>query len=136
MEALAPYYLVLKAAHVGLAMLSGAFFAGRGLGVLLGARMPMARPVRLASVAIDSTLLLSALLLLATLGGHPLSQPWLHAKLTLLVAYIVLGSLALRRARGQGARLAAWLGALVCFAAMVSIALTRDPAGMLRPLLG
>lgn len=136
MEFLLPYYLPLKSAHMGLALLSGALFATRGLGVLLGARLPMARPLRLASMALDTALLLSALVLLATLGLRPLSQPWLHVKLTLLVAYIVLGSLALRRARGWGAKALAYAAALGCFAMMVSIALTRDPAGLLRPLLG
>lgn len=136
MEALAPYYLAIKASHVGLVMLSGSLFAGRGLGVLLGATMPMAAPVRRASVAIDTALLLSALLLLATLGFHPLALPWLQVKLALLVAYIVLGSFALKRARSTGGKALAYAAALLCFAMMVSIAMTRDPAGMFAALAG
>ena len=65
--ALADHYLLIKAAHVGLAMLSGGLFAGRGVGVLLGAEMPMLTPVRRLSQVIDTALLAAALLLLATL---------------------------------------------------------------------
>jgi uncharacterized membrane protein SirB2 len=103
--ALADHYLLIKAAHVGLAMLSGGLFAGRGVGVLLGAEMPMLTPVRRLSQVIDTALLAAALLLLATLQLNPFATPWLLTKLMLLVAYIVLGTMALRRARtlsGQG----------------------------------
>lgn len=103
--ALAEFYSLIKMAHVGLALTSGGLFAGRGIGVLLGATSPMSAPVRWLSMVVDSTLLLAALLLLATLGLNPFATPWLQAKLTLLVAYIVFGTLALKRAPnacGQG----------------------------------
>ena len=130
--ALADHYLLIKASHVGLAMLSGGLFAGRGVGVLLGAAMPMSAPVRRLSQGIDTALLAAALLLLATLQLNPFATPWLLAKLMLLVAYIVLGTMALRRARTLTGMVLAFAAALPCFVMMFAIARTHDPLGFLR----
>lgn len=134
--ALADWYPAIKAAHVGLALLSGGLFAGRGLGVLLGAATPLSAPVRRLSQAVDSALLAAALLLLASLRFEPLAMPWLQAKLLLLLAYIGLGTLALRRAPTAASRALAFAAALCCFVAMLGIARTRDPLGWLRWLGG
>ena len=131
MLALADHYLLIKATHVGLALLSGCVFAGRGLGVLAGSAAPLTRPWRLASMLIDTALLLAALLLLATLGINPFATPWLLTKLILLVAYVVLGSLALKRARTARGKALAYTGALACFAMMISVARAHHPLGFL-----
>ena len=57
------FYPQIKQFHIFIAMLSGTLFALRGVGVLLAARWPMAMPVRIASYAIDTTLLTAALML-------------------------------------------------------------------------
>ncbi|RYF53333.1 MAG: invasion activity up-regulator [Comamonadaceae bacterium] len=132
--ALADCYLLIKATHVGLALLSGAVFAGRGLGVLAGSTAPLARPMRIASMAIDTALLIAALMLLATLGLNPFATPWLLAKLALLVAYVVLGSFAIKRARSTTGKALAYAGALGCFAMMVSVARAHHPLGFLYGL--
>lgn len=129
---LAEFYPLIKATHIGLALLSGGLFAGRGLGVLLGAAAAMSPAVQRASQVIDTALLAAALLLLATLKLNPFATPWLLTKLLLLVAYIVLGTLALRRAPTRQGKLLAFLAALLCFAMMVTIARTHDPLGFLR----
>ena len=126
-------YPQIKAAHVGLALCSGAFFALRGVAVLGGARWPQAPLARHASMAIDSALLLAAVLLLVALQLNPFSTPWLLAKLGLLVAYVVLGVLALRRARTVVGRLASLAAALACFAAMVAVARAHPPLGPWAP---
>lgn len=132
--ALAEFYPLIKACHVGLALLSGALFAGRGVGVLVGATTPMSAPVRWLSQGIDTALLAAALLLLATLQINPFATPWLLAKLVLLVAYIGLGTLALKRAPNRATKALAFLAALTCFMMMVAIARTHDPLGFLRIL--
>lgn len=132
--ALADFYPLIKAAHVGLAMLSGGLFAGRGVGVLMGATMPMSTPVRRLSQVIDTCLLAAAVLLLATLQLNPLATPWLLAKLMMLVAYIVFGTLALRRAPTQAGKALTFSAALTCFAMIFTIARTHDPLGFLRSL--
>jgi uncharacterized membrane protein SirB2 len=127
-------YPVIKATHVGLVFLSGSLFAGRGLGVLLGATLPMSMPVRRLSQVIDTALLAAALLLLAALQLNPWATPWLLAKLMLLVAYIGLGTLALRRASTRAGQALAYAAALSCFVMMIAIARTHDPMGFLRIL--
>lgn len=130
--ALVDFYPVIKATHVGLAMLSGGLFAGRGLGVLMGAAMPMSLAMRRLSQLVDTALLAAALLLLATLRLNPFAMPWLQVKLSLLIAYIVLGMLALGRARARAAKALAFAAALTCFVAMIAVARTHDPLGFLR----
>ena len=130
--ALADFYPLIKASHVGLVMLSGGLFAGRGVGVLLGATMPMSPVVRRCSQVIDTALLVAALLLLATLQLNPFTSPWLLAKLVLLVASIGFGILALRRAPTLAGKGLAFAAALLCFVMMLIIASTRDPLGFLR----
>jgi uncharacterized membrane protein SirB2 len=129
---LAEFYPLIKATHVGLALLSGALFAGRGLGVLWGSAAPMAPAVRRASQWVDTALLAAALLLLMVLQLNPFATPWLLVKLVLLVAYIVFGTLALKRAPSRAGKALAFAAALTCFAAMVATARTHDPSGFLR----
>jgi uncharacterized membrane protein SirB2 len=125
------YYAQIKQAHVGLVLSSGGLFALRGLALLAGGRWAMAAPVRYVSYGIDTALLTAALMLLVSLDLNPFTTPWLAVKLTLLVAYIVLGSLALKRARHEGARALAYLGALACFAFVYSVARAHHPMGLL-----
>jgi uncharacterized membrane protein SirB2 len=122
----------LRHAHVALVVTCGSLFLARGIGVLLAAHWPMHPAAARVSVAIDSALLAAGVSLWSILQLHPLRDAWLGAKLVLLVAYIVLGSFALKRARRTAGRAAFLLAALLVFATMVSVALTRDPLGFWR----
>jgi uncharacterized membrane protein SirB2 len=92
-------YPVVKPVHVALVLASGALFVVRGAAVLAHKPWGMQRPLRVSSYAIDTGLLVAGLLLLAMLRMNPVATPWLGVKLTLLPVYIVLGSMALKRAR-------------------------------------
>jgi len=128
-------YLAAKHAHIALVSLSGALFAARGLAVLSGAAWPMRRWARTLSVVIDTLLLTAGLTLWLWLGLNPLQQHWLGAKLVLLLLYIMLGSLALKRARTRQAKAASLAAALAVFGFMVSVALAHHPAGLFAHLL-
>jgi len=119
---LASHYLDIRALHVGCAMLSGALFASRGVLRLRGSPLANRRGVRWASYAIDTTLLLAAILLMLILHQYPFVNGWLTAKLLLLVLYIALGIMTLRRARTTLGISLALLGALAAFAAIVTVA--------------
>ncbi|MEI2679203.1 MAG: SirB2 family protein [Burkholderiaceae bacterium] len=93
------HYITLRQLHVGFVTASGSLFALRAFAALAGARWPLSRPVRVASWVIDTGLLSAGALLWATLQLNPLVQAWLGAKLLLLLVYIGLGTMALRRAR-------------------------------------
>lgn len=125
--ALADFYPLIKASHVGLAMLSGGLFAGRGIGALMGAAMPMSAPMR--RLSHRYSLLAAALLLLAASQLNACATSRLLAKLMLLVAYIVLGTLELRRAPTRAGKALAFAAALTCFVMMFTIARTHDPLG-------
>ena len=125
------FYPQIKAVHVASVIASGSWFALRGFGVLLGGRWPMALPARWASYAIDTTLLTAALMLLTILPGAMFANGWLATKLTLLVAYVVLGSFALKRARSPRSRVAFYIAAVATYGFMFTIARSHHPLGAL-----
>jgi uncharacterized membrane protein SirB2 len=122
----------IRHAHLALVVLSGMLFALRGAGVLAGARWPRHLALRIGSVVIDTLLLAAGATLWALLQLNPLRESWLGVKLVLLVAYIVLGSEALKRAQTTSARAVFFIASLTVFATMVSIGWTRHPLGIWR----
>jgi uncharacterized membrane protein SirB2 len=128
------FYLQIKSVHVAMVIASGLLFALRGAAVLAGARWAMAAPLRYLSYTIDTTLLTAALMLLTALKLNPFAVPWLSVKLALLVAYVVLGSLALKRARSRRARAGFFLAALATYAFMYFVARAHHPLGLLQGL--
>lgn len=126
----------IKAVHVGCVVLSGAGFLLRGFWMLKGSPLLSSRAARVVPHLVDTVLLASALLLAAMSAQYPFVQAWLTAKVLGLVAYIVLGSIALKHARSRRVRVAALLAAVATFAYIVAVALTRDPRGWLLWLAG
>lgn len=128
------FYPGLKQAHIALASASVALFCARGIGVLAGARWPMAAAVRHASAAIDTLLISAGGLLWWLLQLDPRRDGWLMVKLLLIVTYIVVGSFALKRAPTRVAKALAFLASLLCIASVAAIALRHDPLGPWRML--
>ncbi len=129
-------YPGVKHAHIGLVFTSATLFALRWLATLAGARWPMAAHWRHATMLIDTLLLLAGATLWIGLGLNPLAQHWLGVKLLLLVAYVVLGTFALRRSRSWLGKAICGLSALAVLVTMFSIARRHDPAGWLRGVIG
>ncbi|WP_310737519.1 SirB2 family protein [Inhella gelatinilytica] len=119
-------YVALRHSHLGLVSLSVALFALRGLGALSGAAWPLRPAARGLSVAIDVVLLLTGVSLAV---GLQVSQAWLPVKLGWLVAYIGLGSLALKRAPTRAAKALAFVLALGCVTMLVGVARAHHPLG-------
>jgi uncharacterized membrane protein SirB2 len=122
-----------KVVHQVTVALSIAGFFGRGIGALTGAAWVRGRIARTLPHVVDTALLVSALAMV-WLVRMPLTTPWLLAKIAGLLVYIALGTVALRPGRPWGLRAAAWAGALATFAYIVSVALTKNPAGFLATL--
>ena len=129
------FYAQIKWLHILMVMCSGSLFAVRGLAVLAGSNLAMAAPVRLLSYGIDTVLLTAALMLATMLPGAMFANGWLIVKLCLIVAYVVLGTLALRRGRNRYVRLICFAAALLTFVMVVGIARAHHPLGWLLPLL-
>jgi len=129
-------YPQIKLIHIVAVLSSGALFFVRGLAVQLGARWPMVAPLRYLSYAIDTVLLAAGVTLSIMLHMYPFVQHWLTAKILLLVVYIVLGSLALKRGRTQAIRRATWVAAVLVYLLIISIARTHNPLGIFARLGG
>ncbi len=124
-------YLVLKQVHIASAILSIAGFAARGILMLRDSALLRTRFARVAPHVVDTALLASAIALAWKSGQYPFVESWLTAKVLALVAYIVLGAMALRHAAGKIARATAFVLALGTVLYIVSVALTRSPYGFL-----
>jgi uncharacterized membrane protein SirB2 len=126
------HYPLIKLVHVLAVLASGSLFLVRGLAVQGAAPWAMAAPVRYLSYGIDVILLAAALLLLAVLPAAVFANGWLWVKISLLAAYIVLGSFALKRGRTARIRVACFVAALLVFVSIYLVARSHDPFGPFR----
>lgn len=128
-------YLILKYLHVACVALSIGGFCLRGMMLM---RNPASatwhggrRWLRALPHLNDSLLLAAAIGLAALLGQYPFIDAWLTAKIGGLLAYILLGALALGPGRDPRLRLLSGGAAVAMFGWIVSVALTKHPAGFL-----
>ena len=119
-------YLALKHLHVTCVVLSGLGFALRGWWMLAGSPLLKARLAKVVPHVVDTVLLGSALVMAWQSGQYPFAQGWLTAKFFGLLAYIVCGTMALKRARTRGRRAVFLALALLAYAYIVGVALTRN----------
>ncbi|MCB1570779.1 MAG: SirB2 family protein, partial [Xanthomonadales bacterium] len=110
------FYPQIKFVHILCVILSGSLFTLRGLLMLMRSRYTNHVALRMLSYAIDTTLLTAALMLVTVLHQYPFVQAWLTVKVLLLVLYIVLGVLALRRGRTRRAQVTSFVAALLVYA--------------------
>ena len=127
---MAEYYVGLRQAHIGFAMLSIALFLVRGGLMLAESRLLQARTLQILPHVIDTMLLTTALMLTTVIHQYPFTTGWLTAKVVLLVVYIVLGSVAIKRGRTRGTRVAAFIAALLTVGFLVSVARAHHPLGL------
>ena len=118
-------YSAIKHLHIACAITSGSLFLLRGIWMLRASAMLQRRWVKIAPHLIDTVLLGSALIMVFWSGQYPFVQNWLTAKVLALIAYIVLGAIALKRGKTKTVRLVAFVAALATFGYIVSVALTR-----------
>jgi uncharacterized membrane protein SirB2 len=120
-------YVLLVKIHVTCVVLSWAGFFVRGIWMMRDSALLARRWVRVLPHVVDTALLAAGVALAWTLRQYPFVHGWLTAKVLALVAYIVLGMLALRPGRPKPARVAAWIAAQAVFLYIVAVAWTRDP---------
>ena len=124
-------YLEVRFVHIACVALSGAGFLLRGVWMLRGSPWLKRSWVRVVPHLVDTALLASAVALAVSSGQYPLAQDWLTAKLVGLLVYILCGAMALKRARTRAARAAFFVAAIVVYACIVAVAMTRNPLGPL-----
>jgi uncharacterized membrane protein SirB2 len=128
-------YATLKAIHMSAVAISGAGFVARGVGMLNDAAWVKHRVAKTLPHLVDTVLIVSALWLAWILRLTPSNAPWITAKIVGLLVYIGIGMVALRFGRTKAARGIAWLLAMLTFAYIVSVAITKDPRGFFVALV-
>ena len=128
------YYLVLRNAHIACAILTITLFVLRGSLMLANSAWQQNVVLRYLPHAVDTVLLTTALMLTTVIQQYPFAANWLTAKVVLLVAYIVLGSIALKRGRTRQVRVVAFVAALATVAFLASVARAHHPLGIFAGL--
>jgi uncharacterized membrane protein SirB2 len=131
MTFMADYYTQIKLVHIVCVVLSGSLFSLRGVLMFGGSVYANHSMVSRLSYVIDTTLLAAAVLLTIIIHQYPFVQAWLTAKVLLLVLYVVLGILALRRGKTRASRTAFFAAALITYSFIISVAVLHDPRGFL-----
>lgn len=122
-------YSFLKGIHLACVALSLVGFLIRYI-LMLRQSPLLGKTVARVLPHINDTILLSAALGLAfQTSQFPFVDHWLTAKVCGLLAYILCGTIALKRGSTIRIRAVAGVGGILCFAYVVSVALTRSPCG-------
>lgn len=122
-------YSLLKSVHVMAVATSLSLFVLRAIWRAWSPERLALRWVRIVPHVVDTVLLASAIGLAMMIENYPGTHAWLTAKVAGLVAYIVLGSIAIKRGRTPAVRAIAFVVALLVFGYIVSVAITKSPAG-------
>jgi uncharacterized membrane protein SirB2 len=127
-------YLLLKTVHVVCAVASICGFMLRGYWMMRSSDMLQRKLTRIAPHVIDTLFLLSGIAMLYMLSLNPFTQGWLVAKFAGLIAYILLGTIAIKRGPTLQIRMIAFVGAVSVFAYIAGVALSRSAASWLAYL--
>jgi uncharacterized membrane protein SirB2 len=130
------WYLQLRHAHITLAIVSVTIFTVRGLLMLAGSPRVNAPWVKYSSYTVDTLLLTAALMLTTIIHQFPFQTGWLTMKVVLLVVYVLLGVIALKRGQTRGIRAAAFVAALLTVGFLFSVARAHHPLGFLTRFVG
>jgi uncharacterized membrane protein SirB2 len=111
-------------------VLSLLVFVLRGVWLFINSSMLDKKLFKIAPHIINTIMLLSGIVLAVHLGMKPGEHAWLMAKIIGLIVFIILGVGAFK-VRHPLAQKILWVDALVVFAYIVSVALTKNPMGFL-----
>jgi len=124
-------YLIVKYTHVFAAAATISGFLLRGYWMLTESEKLQLSAVRIAPHIVDTVFLLAGVAMVWLLQINPLAQPWLLAKFAGLIAYILLGTIAIKRGPTKQIRTIALVGAASVFAYIAGVALAKSPLSWL-----
>ena len=124
-------YLVLKYVHVLAAVATISGFMLRGYWMLKESEFLQHPAAKIAPHIVDTMFLLAGIGMVWMLRLNPLTQPWLLAKFTGLIVYILLGTIAIKRGSTKQVRAIAFIGAVAVFAYITGVALAKSPLSWL-----
>ena len=117
---------MIKLIHVSTAFISISLFLVRGYWVFTNSVMINRKWVRIVPHINDTILLVSAIFLTISIHEYPFVQGWLTAKVIALLAYIVLGMFALKRAKTIRNKKLFFVLAILTFGYIVMVAITKS----------
>ncbi|NYT63955.1 SirB2 family protein [Alcaligenaceae bacterium] len=120
-------YLAIKHLHTTAATLSILFFIIRAYWSVTGSGLLQRRVVKITPHIVDTVLLVCGVTLSVMLGAAGM-QPWVLTKMVLLVVYIGVGTIAIKRGKTAKTRGVAAIIAIAIFFYIVGIALNKSPA--------
>lgn len=118
-------YYFIKHLHVTAVGLSITLFLIRAWWSITESSLLQARVVRILPHVVDTVLLVCGVILAAMIGPN---QPWILTKIVLLLVYIGVGTIAIKRGRTRRTRLIAALISVAVFAYIVGVAIHHDSA--------
>jgi len=124
-------FLLLKYIHILAVAASFALFFIRGVWLLQSYPPAPERWVRILPHVVDGLLVASALGMLAMAPATADYKGWMPVKLALIGLYVFLVVFVIRLAKAKWQRFAAWLLALMVFLFVTSIAVLRNPMGII-----
>ncbi|MDN5842590.1 MAG: SirB2 family protein [Alcaligenaceae bacterium] len=116
-------YFLVKQLHMSAAALSIVLFIIRAAWSITGNALLQTRVVKIAPHVIDTVLLVCGVILAIMIGPE---QPWILTKILLLIVYIVVGTIAIKRGKTPRTRATAALIAVAVFAYIVGVAVNHD----------
>lgn len=127
-------YVFLKYVHTFAAIATISGFVLRGWWMLRESELLQHRVTKIVPHVNDAILLLAGIGMLWVLQLNPFTQPWLLAKFAGLIAYILLGTIALKRGPTKEIRSIALVAAVAVFAWVAGVALAKTPLSWLALL--
>lgn len=121
-------YTTLKLIHMAAATLTISGFILRGFWMLSDSPRLQHPLVRVLPHVIDTVFLFAGIGLIMTLNLPLLLPGWLQIKIAALLVYIVLGTIALKRGKTKRVRAVAFILALLTFAYVMGVALSKSAA--------
>ncbi len=115
-------YAFIKNMHMGLAYLSVSLFIFRSILSVTGSGLLQHKVLKILPHVIDTFLLLFAVHLMVVIKQYPFVDDWLTAKLLGLIAYILVGTVAIKRGKTAVIRFWASVGAVTIFAYIFGVA--------------
>jgi uncharacterized membrane protein SirB2 len=119
-------YFPLKHLHLTCITLSIVFFVTRFYWRKQNSGMLQKKWIKILPHTIDTVLLGSAIGMAIIASINPFEQHWLAAKILALLAYILAGSFAIKRAQSAHAQNLSFVLALACFAYILMVAISKQ----------
>ena len=113
--------------HIACVILAFAGFVLRGIWMIRDSPLLHATWVKVVPHINDTLLLAAGITLALQVRQYPIMNGWLTAKTFGLAAYILLGTVALKRGKTKRIRIICWIGGLTVFGYIVAVAISRDP---------